>query len=160
MPPDSPPALSERANAASGAGWLRLFFVPFFLTGAAFFGVVTVGPLLLIRASRDWPATPCVVESSRVIFHQSDDGNRATYSIEIVFHYTVAGQPRTARRYSFVVGAWSGLRAKEAVVAAYPAGREAVCFVNPKAPDEAVLNRDWQPEMGMEIGRASCRERV
>ena len=135
MPPDDRHPVAVRVKSISETVWLRLFFVPVFLIGAGFFSVVTFWPLWQILDARHWQETPCVVESSQVVAHQGDDST--SYSIEVVYHYCRAGQPYTSRRYNFVAGSWSGYRAKQAVVARYPSGRETVCFVNPKAPEEA-----------------------
>lgn len=147
MPPDDLQPAAQRVRKISDTGWLRLVFLPVFLLGAGFFCVVTFWPLCQMIASRRWAETPCVVESSQVIAHEGDDST--SYSLEVVYHYYRGEQRYTSRRYDFVAGSWSGYRAKQAVVASYPSGRETVCFVNPKAAEQAVLYRGWQPEMGM-----------
>lgn len=147
MPPEDLHPAAQQSRRISDAGWLRLIFLPVFLLGAGFFFVVTLRPLCQMIDSRHWLETPCVVESSQVITHQGDDST--SYSLEVVYHYDRDDRLHTSRRYDFVAGSWSGYHAKQAVVARYPPGRETVCFVNPKFPDQAVLHRGWQPEMGM-----------
>ena len=139
---------SARATGGNGAHWLRLFFLPFFLLGTSGFFVLTVRPVLQVLAARHWQETPCVVQSSQLIYEQGDDST--SYRVEVVYHYTSAGQSFTSGRYSFVPAAFpSGYRSKQAIVDRYPSGRETTCFVNPTASSEAVLNRGWLPEMGM-----------
>lgn len=146
-------SLADRAKSKElGPGCLRLFFLPFFLVGAGLFYGMAVRPALQVLDSRNWVQTPCVVESSRVASHSGDS---TTYSVEIVYHYSFDDRPYTSKRYNFSTGSSSGRKGKYAAVKRYPAGTEAVCFVNPKAPGEAVLNRDWPWELAIFAGFSS-----
>ena len=56
--------------------------------------------------------------------------------------------PRSAtpsNRYRFLGGSSSGRTGKTKVVRAYPRGKSAVCYVNPRDPADAVLNREFSP---------------
>ena len=147
MPPDALHSAAQRSRRISDAAWLRLIFLPVFVLGAGVFFVVTLRPLCQMIDSRHWLEMPCVVESSQVVSHQDDDST--SYSLEVVYHYDRDDRRYTSRRYDFVAGSWSGYHKKQAIVARYPPGRETVCFVNPNSPEQAVLYRGWQPEMGM-----------
>ncbi len=143
MSTSSPKSLARCAQKASGAGCLRLFFVPFFLAGTALFFFLTVRPAVEVLNARNWQETPCVIDSSRVVAHS---GKGTTYSIEIVYHYNNAGRILTSKQYSFAVGATSGRSAKAAAVERYPPGMETFCFINPEAPENAVIDRGLQGE--------------
>lgn len=146
--------LADRANKKLGAGCLRLFFLPFFLAGAGMLYGFTIRPALTIIEARQWVETPCVIESSRVASHSGDDST--TYSIEITYRYRFADRPYTSKRYNFSsFTSSSGHKSKQAVVSRYPSGAEAVCYVNPKAPHEAVLDRNWRWELLVFGGFAS-----
>lgn len=139
--------LADRAkNKELGTGCMRLFFLPFFLAGAGMFYGFAIRPSLQVLDSHSWVETPCVVESGRV---QSHSGDSTTYSVEIVYHYYFDQRAYTAKRYNFSTGSSSGRKKKQAVVDRYPAGTETVCFVNPKAPAEAVLDRTWPWEIAI-----------
>ncbi len=126
---------------------MRMFSIPFLLIGFGLFYGFTVLPLLHVLAARNWQRTPCVVESSRVVTHSDDDG--ATYSIEVVYRYFCAGREYTSNRYRFTTGTTGGRKSKDRVVAGYPAGSETFCYVNPAAPDEAVIDRGWNAELAI-----------
>jgi hypothetical protein len=122
-----------------------VFCAIFAVIGAALFYFLTVRTFLKVQAARSWPTVPCVVESSRVKSHDSDDGT--TYSADILYRYQVAGREYRSNRFSFMGGSSSGYDGKAAVVRQYPPGRRTECFVNPANPNDAVLVRGFTPMM-------------
>lgn len=140
-------SLASRSKRQMGSGCLRLFFVPLCLLGAGIFYGLTIHPALKILAARSWVETPCVIDSSEVESHPGSKGSR-TYNVAITYHYSFADQEYKSNRYNFGSGSSGGRKAKDAVVQKYHRGTEAVCFVDPKKPSEAVLNRDWFGELG------------
>ena len=52
-----------------------------------------------------------------------------------------------ANRYDFMGGSSSGYQSKQAIVSRYTPGSKAVCYVNPRDPVEAVLERGVTPIM-------------
>lgn len=135
------------SESGQGNGCLRLFFLPFFLLSTGFLYALTLRPLLHMAEARHWTETPCVIDSSEIGYHHGDDST--SYSIDITYHYTRAGQPYTSKRYDFALAATPGLKRKQVIVDRYKPGTETVCFVNPAAPAEAVLDRGWRPEMAL-----------
>jgi hypothetical protein len=101
------------------------------------------------QASKHWTATPCTVLSSKVRSHSSDDGT--TYSIDILYRYTVARKEYKSDRYDIFGGSSSGYDGKAEVVARHPEGAEAICYVNPENPSEAVLKTGagWMTLLGL-----------
>lgn len=138
-------AVSKDAGKGKGGCFLILFFSLFFIAGCAFFYIFFIRPLLGILDARDWPEVPCTVISSKVESHSSSDGT--TYSVEIVYKYTVAGKPYQSDRYDFTDFSSSGRNGKQKIVRRYPPGKKTICFVNPDDPNSAVLNRDFSPWM-------------
>lgn len=133
--------VSERAKArTTGAGFLRFFFLIFFVIGAGVLWAMTIGPLLEILAARSWVPTPARILASRVAAHSDSDGN--TYRVDILFAYTFEGVERRSSRYDFSRGSSSGYGTKAAIVSQYPVGAETTCYVNPRDPSEAVLRRE------------------
>jgi hypothetical protein len=65
----------------------------------------------------------------------------------IVYAYEHGGQSYTSERYNFMGGSSSGRAGKQAVVDRYPPGAEASCWVNPRAPSEVVLNREFTADL-------------
>lgn len=147
------------ASAASGPGWFTknglplLFFGLFTLVGGLVLYFVTIRPLMLYLDARSWPETPCEVVSSSVGSHTSSGKNSSTtYSIDIVYRYTVAGREYLSDRYELMDASSSGRPRKAAVVKRYPAGSKAMCYVNPEDPTEAMLNRQLSPFMLIGLG--------
>jgi hypothetical protein len=128
-----------------GKGCLIPFFGLFFLVGAGMFYWMTVRPMLGILAARSWVETPCTIVSSEVEVHRGDGD---TYSIAIRYDYIFAGRQYHGDRYHFM-GKFSssGRAGKQAAVDQYPAGAQAVCYVDPDDPSEAVLNRGLTADM-------------
>jgi hypothetical protein len=117
---------------------------PFLFGACVLFGLVglygALRPLFLLYASQSWTALPCTIVSSGFT---SDTSQR--YTEDVVYSYTVDGKPLQANRYEFAQ-VWyrdrTARAAKEAALTArYPPGSQTTCYVNPRDPAEAVLQR-------------------
>ncbi len=104
-----------------------LFFHFFFKDAKSFFD------------AKNWTAVPAVVEASEVKSHAGDDST--TYSVHITYRYSLGGKTYRSERYSFFGGSSSGYGSKRAIVDAHPPGAEFTCYVNPKDPAQAVIER-------------------
>ncbi len=144
-PTEPPGPISERAKGVAGRWLLRLFFGVFALMGCLFLYLVTIRPALRILDGRHWQQTPCVVVSSDVQSHSGDKGT--TYSVNVVYRYEVGGKTFSANRYDFLGGSSSGYEGKAAIVRQFPPGSARTCWVNPRDPIDAVLNRGFVPTM-------------
>jgi hypothetical protein len=148
---NAPDALSTKAisvkPAASGKGRLIAGFIcGMFLLFGLVLGYIFAGkPLLLILSARSWETVPCTIVSSRLVSHSSGDGT--TYSVEVVFRYTVDGDNYTAARYKFAGGSTSGAESKREAVRQLPPGKKTVCYINPHDPTDAVLIRGLTPDL-------------
>ncbi len=147
------PAEAKRASRIQptvGTGASRAArWVPAIVFGA--FGVagLVVGYFLIGSArealdARTWLATACTVESSTVGEHQSSSDGRTsyTYSVDILYRYEAAGRTHRSSRYQFLAGSSSGRAAKQQIVDQYPPGREFTCYVSPRDPAHAVIDRE------------------
>lgn len=114
-----------------------LFFTVFLLMGAGFVFIIAVKPLAQSLISKSWKEVPCEILSSEVKTHRGSKG----YSVAISYAYRFEGREYRSNRYQFVGGSSSGQASKAKVVAKYRRGSETICFVNPKNPSEAVLDR-------------------
>ncbi len=133
--------LSTKAKSGSPA-W---FFALFGLFGLVFLYFFWIRPVSKIMEARSWNERPCVIVSSSVGRHSDSDGT--TYSVDLVYNYSVEGRQFTGKRYHFFGGSSSGHKKKAAIVARHPAGAETVCYVNPRNPSEAVINRGFTPDL-------------
>jgi hypothetical protein len=143
--PTAAQAISQRKSNRLGGGCLLLFFGLFLAAGCAAFFFMFLRPVMQIAAARDWVERPCVIVSSKVGVHSDSDGS--TYSVDIEYTYVVDGKQYKSDRYAFDVGSSSGRAGKQRVVDQYPAGSERTCYVDPRDPREAVLNRGFVPTL-------------
>jgi len=117
--------------------------VPFvlLLAGGVGFFFTAIRPFFQGMAARDWVETPCHILSSEVKRSAGSKGG-STYRPEINYTYQVDGRQYQSDRYQFGFRtSSSGRESKAAVVARYPRGKMAVCYVDPHNPQEAVLDR-------------------
>jgi hypothetical protein len=96
-------------------------------------------PLWQIQQAADWEKVPCTIISSELRRYRSGKG-RPNY-IAISYQYSFRGQRYGSSRYSFFTTSSSDTVWKNAVIQQHPPGATTSCFVNPQAPDEAVLER-------------------
>lgn len=129
-----------KAKSRAGRGCLWAFGGIFVLAGGAVFFFFSGLPLIRLAMAQTWDETPCVIESSWVETFDGDDGD--TYAPRIEYSYAYGDGDYTGDRYIFVGGSSSGYNRHQRVVDRYREGSSAVCYVNPRAPDESVLSRD------------------
>ena len=115
------------------------------LTGAFFLGglvglfFLLINPIYLHLASSTWTETPCTITSSKLHESRGDDGS--SYKVEIQYDYEFEGISHTSDRYSFTnLKSNLGGKKKRAAVKSLPEGKATVCLVNPRNPEQAVLD--------------------
>ena len=114
------------------------FFGVFATVGSVACYFLTWGPIATLWEARSWEETTCVVLTSEVAV--SDDGD--TYGVDVRYTYEdPSGEIRHGDRYDFNFGTSSGYEAKARVVQAHPPGSEVTCYVDPKDPSRAVIDR-------------------
>ncbi len=130
-------------ETSAAATWVPAIFFAIFLAAGIGVGAFFVGDARHALEARRWPGVPCTVEASHVREHESDsDGHTSyTYSVDILYRYEMGGRSYRSNRWQFVSGSSSGRAAKEAIVEQYPVGREFTCYVNPRDPALAVIER-------------------
>ncbi len=129
--------LSPQAGkrAKGGAPWV--LGAIFTLVGGGILAFWFLPTLARSISSTTWDETPCMVISSRVKSHSDSDGT--TYSVDILYQYSVDGKEYKSNRYRLFSGSSSGYDTKAEVVSQYPPGQRSVCYVNPTNPTEVVL---------------------
>ncbi len=133
--------LSSRRRGGQSPGCLVLFFGLFLAVGCVLSYFILWRPWSQWIAARFWEEVPCRIVSSQVT--ESSDSDGSTYKVDVTYAYVVEGGEITGSRYDFMNVSSSGYDGKAAVVARYPVGTRAVCWVNPKNRTESVLNRDF-----------------
>lgn len=92
---------------------------------------------------RSWPEVPCVILVSEVEERQHDENSAPEYRQNISFGYEWQGKPQTGDHISLRGNPWTSKRElADARAEAYPNGSSTVCFVSPKNPEFAVLQKE------------------
>jgi hypothetical protein len=140
-------ALSTRSNNSFTATTVCVEIIAVCFTvfgGIGLYGAF-LRPVASIIAARTWVPTPCTIIASAVKEHRGSEGDR-TYSLEITYSYLFKGKPHQSDLYDFFNGSSSSLGWRNAVVDSLPPGRVTTCYVNPREPSQAVINRDLHAE--------------
>jgi hypothetical protein len=94
--------------------------------------VACIGPLVSGIRAQSWVKTKATM--LRCDFAQDTD---SLEDLAVTYQYSVDGQTYTGNRFGFMDG-----RSGREWAAAYKSGLEVTCFVNPKDPTDALLQRD------------------
>ncbi len=132
---------NQQRNPAGGGHFLEGIML---LTGAGLLLWLVVLPVWLSHSAADWVEKPCVIKVSKVDEIRSNVGSSSTrhdYFVAVHFRYEYGGRTFVSEEMDL-----SGLQefsrsAAHAKVARYPVGAKAVCFVCPRIPKRAVLDR-------------------
>lgn len=140
-------SMSGRVRSGGGKHVLmRVFFLIFLIVGAGLAYPLLVRPAKKMMAAQTWEAHPCTIVSSDIQSSRSKNG--ITYRVAIRYRYAVGENDFESGRYGFADGVWSsGYKSKQAILDRYPAGAQAICYVNPLDPAEAVLSRGWENDL-------------
>jgi hypothetical protein len=131
---------AKRRSAVAGRFGLGCFFLIFLGVGLGTAWPFLVAPLIEKSGADRWKATPCTILESRV--DSSTSKGSTTYRVAVRYEYEVHGRKYVSERYGFMGSVYSsGRESKEAVVRSLPSGSTSVCYVNPRSPGQAVLDR-------------------
>ena len=128
--------------AVAGVSPVRRWLAGIFLLvlGAVGTYVMVVLPIANAVEGRSWVRTPCRVIDSTVRRHRGKIG--PTYSVDIIYEYDVDGRRYRSDRWDFFPSIPRiGHDSAAAVARLHPPGRMLECYVNPRDPSQAVLDR-------------------
>jgi hypothetical protein len=122
------------------ARWIVGLICIFVFGGLGFFGAYGFGIQSLVEGFRvrNWVATPCTIEQSKLAYEEvanEDGGTDLVEKVKMVYSYEVDGRPYKADR---VAVSWLEPLGQE-FVDENPAGTKRDCYVNPDDPTRAVL---------------------
>ncbi len=146
-------ALSDGGNA-SGYWAFIIFGGVFALFGCLFVVIFFVAPLWRVAHARDWVQVPCVIREAKV--GESHDSDGSTYRVEVRYEYRFSagaevdtqGRPYESTRYDMTEGTYSsGMESKQRIVAGLTEGKPVSCWVDPRHPDQAVIEKGMTPAM-------------
>ncbi len=129
---------SRRTSSGGGRGCAVAAFGVFALFGAGFM-IPFALPVAHRLASTRWQQVPATIVWSGVGAHSGDES--ATYSVDVLYEYDYGGERFRSNHYRFMGGSSSGSEAKQAAVDRMPPGTRTVCWIDPRDPSRAVLDR-------------------
>ncbi|MCP5521922.1 MAG: DUF3592 domain-containing protein [Verrucomicrobiales bacterium] len=129
---------SGKPAGVGGKIFLTLFLLVFLGMGLLFTGFL-VREVVRSAKTRFWPAIPCVVLESGVVEHTDDRDNNSPYLCSVQYRYEWQGRSYTSSQVSLQTPAFSDYGKAAALAGRFPSDREAVCHVNPRQPDQSVL---------------------
>lgn len=97
------------------------------------------------RAStqRGWENVSCRILESKVVERKIGETVPLEYSHGLLYGYEIRGERYSSSRLTLRGASWSHAPDRAlALVETYPAGSEQRCYVDPNAPEEAVLKLD------------------
>lgn len=116
----------------------RSFFLLVFLGLGLFFArSITRDAVAGIRIGK-WKETPCEIISSRV----GQTNEAGDFRLEVQYRYTFGGQTFISDQYQRNPTTFADYGKAVRQAGKYQPGSSAVCYVNPAAPAEAVLDRE------------------
>ena len=118
-------------------GMVSLFGSLFLFAGLAVLVTQVAMPWWSVRAAAEWSQVPCKILSGEIEEHRGDE---TTYSVDIEYEYTVENQTYRSSQYDFSTMYRSHRECRE-IIANYPVGQNATCYVDLDDPNDAVLAR-------------------
>lgn len=101
---------------------------------------IAAAPVVTFFQSGAWESVPCVITHSAV----AEQKNDTAFVAEVGYEYAFQGKTFTSQRVGIITGRTTGSHAAmKAVADRFPAGTRTSCLVNPAAPAEAMLERDF-----------------
>jgi len=119
-----------------------------FLLGAGVFYATIIHPKIKEVQAKDWKETPCIIISSGIETYHS---KITAYKIKMSYAYKFNGLDYKSNDYEFSYFPSLGYDSKQKTIDGYPPGKKTICYVNPYNPGEAIINREYSPNLTMGI---------
>src|SRR6516225_2298589 len=134
---------SLRTNTSAGTGarlFASLFFLFFIGLGLAFCWLILREAAAGLR-TWTWTKTSCEISSSEVRETYRHGRKTGNYYFEGSYRYDFGGRGYTSKQYQLKTSEFPDYGQAARLTELYRPESTAVCFVNPSAPDQAVLKR-------------------
>lgn len=116
-----------------------LFFASFALAGSLVLLLFVLPSAQKYLSAKGWQPTPATVVWSEVRSESTDDGT--VYRPDIFYRYQFEGEEHRSNSFAFFAGSSSGSEGKRETVRDYPSGHQFTCYVNPRKPWQALIER-------------------
>lgn len=127
---------------------LQLVAVVMIGFGLFLFTILFLQGIFNVARSAKWQRSTCQVIESYLHTDQTSGTSSGSktpgYRLRILFAYTYDGKEFLSDRYDFIRWGTGGSRLTR-ILQQYPAEAKVDCFINPKKPYQAVLNRGFTP---------------
>ncbi|MDR2674767.1 MAG: DUF3592 domain-containing protein [Opitutaceae bacterium] len=133
--------MPSKENQPRGIGILLLAGFAFLLGGAYVFHREAFIPFSEVWSARNWSQVPCVIVESKLATESAPEGS-VHHVVHMVYEYEYENEKHRGTRYHFSPGPVSWPEDPQSIVANNPPGKTTVCFVNPAAPFQSVLNHN------------------
>ncbi len=120
--------------------WTRFCVAAVLLVLIAVVVLTGVIPVWQSIGSADWQAVPCTILESGSAVMKSRWRTIPDYRFAVEYRYEFAGQEYRSSKFSFFAER-SSATITHSLALNYPPGGTTTCFVNPRKPEEAVLDR-------------------
>jgi hypothetical protein len=117
-------------------GWIA-FSSTFVIAGIVVM-ILGINSLLKAKASKDWPSTNAIIQSSEIESHHDNDSG-ITYSAEVTYEYLVEGAKITGNKIKFGEVSSSDSSEASRYVNKYSAGKKIKAYYNTEDPYDSVL---------------------
>jgi hypothetical protein len=114
-----------------------LFFAVFLGMGLLFVGLIA-RQVFQDATTYSWPKVQCVILESGV---HDKHGSESPYQFHAKFSYEWQGQNYTSEKVALQSRTFSDYSKAQRAADTFPADSKSICYVNPKAPSEAILMR-------------------
>lgn len=94
------------------------------------------------KQTRSWVETPCLIIRSEVEEGRPTPNSPMQYLAVVEYEYSFGGTTHRGNRIKRVEGPTSHRQRAQDKLADFPAGGSALCWVDPNAPQEAILRHD------------------
>ncbi|MCF7957072.1 MAG: DUF3592 domain-containing protein [Phycisphaerae bacterium] len=128
------PGKSSQNSIVSKIG-VSLFFSIFLAMGLAFAVMITWG-LLKTLATYWWQETPCTILTCSIV---DDFDDESPYAIDIAYQYEFNDKSYTSSTYQLNNNGSSDYAEVGSLANQYRPKSQAICYVNPDQPDQAIL---------------------
>ncbi len=92
-----------------------------------------------LRASQNWIAVTGKVTRAEVVAVEASESR--DYELQVSYEYAAGGSTHVGRRIAFGRAGYARKKRAQEELACYPVGESVIVWVNPDAPDDAVLDR-------------------
>jgi uncharacterized protein DUF3592 len=135
-----PEPMSQNQFASQSGRWWLCTLGLFLIVVGSFFAWRMWLSSEKAQITRHWSQVPCRILSSRVVSERPTPHSDPAHRVEVHYEYEFNGVKHSSTRIRQVESAptlhLDDARQRQQ---SYPPGSQQICFVNPAAPDEAVL---------------------